>query len=250
MAGFVYFFEDIETLPSVAGIPPECGLDGVFEDASFESARVFNGPDGKSGLAISIQPPKGGSGARAGYWPDRQTWRKVERKEGESLVTTHWLGIENDSPPRPEDLLRERAVGGFSVKSRLGSEWRIPCLHLPVEQRRFPTHLPVVCRYEGGEIVGRVDNRYEVICADAARLKDDIPRSLESEWWPFVVRLLGINYRIGVAEASALGIIDSQNWRAYLACAYGDAAIVEEESEKKRADTPPSSSSESPAARD
>lgn len=89
---------------------------------------VTSGPDGQPGTVLYAVPTHGELPAALGYFPDRQTWRRL-------ADTGAFLGWINDSPPAAVDLERRDQVSGYLVTDGHGQKWAIPAIRSPENPR-------------------------------------------------------------------------------------------------------------------
>lgn len=133
------------------------------------------------------------------YLPDRQTWTADPLKR-------YWLGITNDDPPKPTELVRKRPVDGLGTVLGDGNEWVIPSVVM----------LPAVFDLDAQAKPIKVPHpRYKSFvdeCGWALQaVIDALLQVAEPDWrrsLAFVVTALGINYRINQEIAIRLGILD------------------------------------------
>lgn len=141
----------------------------------------------------------------AQYQPQRQTWQDCGR---------FWIGMENDLPPGPADLVREFGFQGHEIELA-ENKWRIPLLRRWHAQRcDHVTALPKCIRPVNGKLVETVSPKYQHF--------DDIAESI---WQSFLKQetvsievlfkncaaLLAINYRMGAEEVALLGLLDHES---------------------------------------
>lgn len=214
-AGLLYY------LPGAKGCTPEIlerfGLTELFRGGSPESCESA-GPDGKGGVIVRVTPERPIDGAvkpRVGFFRDRQIWEEARAADGSGA---YWLGRE--FPPLPVDLQRPELVGGHRVRLEDGNDWLVPCA------RVFPTgtNLPEAMSLgPNGEIVYEVLPRFIEISKRAARVWDyfqwlygtrekEIEQITDREAFEIACAALGINYRIGLREASFLRLLSTRNY--------------------------------------
>lgn len=167
------------------------------------------GPDKLNGCLVA------GGNRPPDFFPDaRQVWEEVPTPGG-----TYWIGLENaQTPPGPQDLTNAVNVDGHFVRLGDGNDWRIPlvwrwdkenCLHAIALPRKLTRRI-----VEGRTVMSMdVIAGYEPLVAIAARIWDSYingsPISL-NQLFEDAALLLSVNYRIGVAELSLLGLVDEQ----------------------------------------
>jgi hypothetical protein len=242
MAGFLYYFPKSPNLvPSK--IPSECELSFLKDMDGEYSAVGSKGPDGDNGFIISCHP----SPDKIGYYPESQTWEAVEHPT--TGVITHWIGVDNNQRPCPEDLLKRNFNG--SDKVRLGDDnfWIIPIVEayskgLDVNHIwlvTLPKHIKM-SRLMETKIT--VVPGYEELIALGAKWRETIYKGGkydQGDFWRFLAALLAVNYRVGRAEINMLGIaMDDNGMNATVVkAALGIYELeAEEEAQKKMGDIP------------
>jgi hypothetical protein len=258
MAGILYFLPKV-ALPALVcargkisrEILASCGLQEILADVTEKShAALFDlskaGPSGDSGTVLIPLPAKGGAPKRATYCPRLQTWQRVTDKL--------WIGLDKEYPPTPEDLERRAIRRGYKLPLSAPSP---SSLHVPIlRSPRGATSLPEDLSLDAaGELVVRVKESHRRLWEDAAPIWDFfIDRSRgelsRAEALRFAIRVLGVNYRFGLAEQHLLHWIDSDNLFEVLMLAV-DVPAVEEfnGTQKKTPDAPaPACSKPSPGA--
>ena len=208
MRHFLYYLPGLQTPPTEALIKSE-GLTPSVGDGC-RSRGTDSGPDSTAGQVIA---PAGEAGI--GFWPDRQTWMKCGG---------YWIGWENGKQPGPEDLKREELVEGEMVKMGDGHEWLIPMIRSTIRGTCLPQGHVL---NEDGEWSARPMKVYQELSADAERLwqwfeleivgddslptdaeKDKIAPPSTQELADIVCHALSVNYKVGRADVSALGLLD------------------------------------------
>lgn len=230
----------------------EHGLEETFSDVASVSRQtatndlVQRGPGGFSGVITTVYPAAGpdpsrpgGDMKRTGFHPDVQTWRRVLSTPGDGRATTHtelWIGIDNEYPPTPEDLLRSDAEiigdearpahGGFAMTLADGRRWRVPVIRRPdalVRSGKPITLLPMDMGWDAaGRYVETLKAQYQALWEDCGAICDllvdadgrpregdyEISREDGLKW---ALRILGVNYRYGRHEQNLLHAIDKTN---------------------------------------
>ena len=122
MSGLLYYLPNQTRaikLPEVRAL----GLGYAF-DSRMVACGVAKGPDDQQGAVIGDDRHL--ELAHIGYYPDRQRWLKIPKQDA-------WVGLTLHARPRPEELLRSRALRGHRVKLRDGQEWEIPVARALIE---------------------------------------------------------------------------------------------------------------------
>ena len=242
------------------------GLDGVFADVQSPqldcslNALAGRGPENLPGVILCAfssssggEPPR-----RLGYYPREQTWHACyERMKDEggrmneeklqpssfSLHPSFYLGLDTASPPTPADLARKQIYRGHRVKLADGHEWEVPILRSPAGVTSLPRSMSwdaagsfelrvkrdYVAAWDASEATMRLF--YEPGSDRTIDLEEACLRGLEA---------LAINYRVGRAEQSILGLIDSTNWEeVLLASVDGPTVTAYLTAQKKNTPSPP-----------
>jgi hypothetical protein len=186
---FLYYQPDGESPPGYAfDGPPPC------------TRACLRGPDGGKGVTL------GASADGLGYYPDRQTWRKLPE-------SNCWVGC--DTLPGPRELRRARQLPGVPVQLGDGNEWTIPYARRFVESDDvvIPVCALPRCREMGddgkwgrGEVVGK----YKPLWQIATEAWDAFGGEATSEEWECqaCAVVLAANYRVSETEISMLGLFD------------------------------------------
>ena len=186
---------------------------------------------------------------RVGYFPDRQTWRRIPGSEV-------WLGWYTAEPPGPEDLLRPDAVDGLPVETLAGHRWMVPLARGYADtpgNAGWYCALPqtLVRDDEGQWTAGEVVAKYRPLWDTACRWQDARDGVQPGEDGQAMVTfdnviaaavaVLAVNYHLSTAEVDLLGLLTTFEPARIL-----DAAIDFEkqlEFAKKNAGQPPENSS-------
>jgi hypothetical protein len=253
VAGFLYYVPSGTSAATEADLAA-IGL-GEILVAGTAHCPVTGGPDGGAGVVLAGESD---GKQRVGYYPDRQTWRQAP---GQSW----WLGYVTDDKPTPADLQRADAVGGYVVTLEDGNGWTVPVARSMRGNGTLPAQLDLS---SDGKLMRRPLARFEALCAGAERVwtyfncvRDvlsgggDVTESqdLESQTeqlWPVAIDALGVNYRVGVIEVVALGLLTDQNvvqvWQALIdliTLTEVDADMADAQKKTEPASTPDGSGS-------
>ena len=202
MAGFLYF------IPGAKYAPDKQRLQALqlehLAEAAFMLTPCSSGPDGRAGLTIAIDPaslPPGAALPRVGYWPERQTWRQCGG---------FWLGLEKDSPPRPEDLIRPNHKGGHKVTIKNEQEILIPPFRtLPnswqLNQQGILERVPADEFAELKNVADRIwlDIQNDMDLINAGEIADYQHMSAQ-EQFNAIAKFITLNYFVGIWEISLL----------------------------------------------
>ena len=192
----------------------DLGLDVTFRDVKgndeAQIAKCYSGPNGLSGVTITYQTPDHRLPSKVGY-QDEWEWHEVSDRV--------WIGIDPESPPTPQDMIRKRWFNGY-----VEDQFTIPFV------RRFDDSTALPCNFyfhRDGDNREEVHNAYRDIYSrmpqvhgwfknnefanqdtfdkfDAARLALDV---------------LSVNYRISEFEQNILGTITTENFLSILSYA-------------------------------
>lgn len=182
------------------------GLGYALGEGGHPSASMNPGPDKGSGVVFSM-PGRGAAGPSL-QAADKAVWEKIPGLEA-------WVGFDPAAPPRPADLERERIFEGYSVDLGDGQTWVVPV----VREIRGTTVLPRSRKWDGvawsdGEILPR----YRQLFSDACKVWDRmtggdagteiVAVTVDTD---LAARALALNYRLGPAEISHLGLFDTRS---------------------------------------
>jgi hypothetical protein len=165
-----------------------------------------------------------------------------------------WLGWSNAAPPTPTDLARTEQIDGYVVtledpssidnsalrsaafryaeqsrQSAIGNcQWLVPIGRIFPEGTALPAALALG---PGRKIVRTVLPRFAEACRTAGRIWDQVRAAVgllnegekvapmsDLEEFEAAAAILGLNYRVGAAELSALGCLTTKNLQTVLTC--------------------------------
>lgn len=138
-------------------------------------------------------------------------WQKIDPSLS-GLAKSYWIGWEKDAPPKPEGLARRTRFAGQDLKLN-GEVWHVPIARL----------LPRVFGVDQeGHLSQIVAERYREVYGEAWRwcqlrlglLEDG--NIDDGDLFRLAARILGLNYRVGVAEIAALGLLDGYSLQRVL----------------------------------
>lgn len=229
MAGFLYFIPDFHVRPDQSR-PSDAelrrrGLDHLVGAMLTSAAISHGGPGECSGVLLAVDEAslmRGGRRVeRIIYLPARQTWRVWPDAE-HVKQSGFWIGFETADRPRPMDLARRDAPHGgqgYPVPMANGDAYHIP------PQRFFPDTFEMTA----GGVVARVTKKeflpmkaaaeklyqmfYETaaILAEADGDENATPGLDDTEMFVVGTQFLSLLYRVGVAEATVLGLWDDDS---------------------------------------
>lgn len=215
--------------PFASSLGEALRTDRLF-DAMVVANDVSVGPNGSSGALVVVHHPDWPDSHRLGYYPDEQTWRDCGG---------FWLGYVTNMPPGPDSLQRDPLVSGYDYE--LGDEriWHAPLIRHPGGAANLPKTMGVNASGAYIEsVVPSLEWAWELSRKiwDEYFLGEGISRA---EVFGLAVKCLGLNYRIGPHEATALRLFDSENAALVLKAAIAEPLIREfmaaEESKKNQA---------------
>lgn len=161
------------------------------------------GPSGGGGMMatafIDGNPP-----ARMVYLKDQQTWVKVQNDP------ELWIGLDNQEPPGPDDLVRSEVISGHPAKLK-GHEYQIPVIRSPISG----TGLPEDMHYDAdGQFVVSLQPRWQRLWEDSGDVwdmlyTDEHPAMEFSKILDLCLKFLGVNYRYGRFEQAAMRLVDT-----------------------------------------
>lgn len=242
MAGFIYWFPgtraDVVNNDKLRdSLLHECGLSTSLADCrsvdltnNTESVITGSscGPDGKPGCLVYPKHVDGSDPEIGwGYFPEQQTW--LQRRG-------FWIGWDKQRPPEPEDLERQHVYSSHIITDAHNRRWKIATIRALGEQQCLPVdyyydadgcqHKAVKIEYRNlWELAGEVFDSFN---RDA---RMDIKEDRESWLVDAALTFLGLNYRVGRHEVTALreagrGIMDTMwvvtintvaiDWATYL----------------------------------
>ena len=223
MAGLLYFLpgkmRDVRAGDAIAA-----GLGHYFDEGcTVTPCQVAAGP-GDGGSGVVIADPSNVSDLRVGYYPDKQTWRKVPGGDV-------WVGFYSDQRPKPQELLRDDAVTGHAVTLADHQRWFVPVARAWVDDSGDMTWINMLParstldddgNWQPGDVVGHYRPLWEIAerwfdawsgSIDVSDPDDDEKAVVEFTFnnaHDAAVTALSANYRVGCAEAALLGLLDEQ----------------------------------------
>lgn len=236
MSALNYLIPDVEMIQSrqLDKIPEACNLKSVLHDACWNATPCNTSPDGRPGCVLHIDKSPGSDGKQSpcsGYQPDHQTWCEVWDGDGK---VTHWVGWHNETPPKPQDLIRNKTVTGHNVELRQ-HEWIIPVVHAGII---CPITIPNVFTFGPQGLTMQVSEEYQKLTAQAERVFEELCGIVEhklsnDDLFYFCSDLLNVNYRIGPKECAALELFDTSAFVSVCVVACGMKDVKDNEESKK-----------------
>lgn len=202
MAGLLYYVPDRRAIG--IDVVKELGLGYAMDRGGPQHAGMQPGPDTGSGVVFSFADPDGKSPSL--HAAGGATWEQVP---GSPV----WIGFDPEDPPRPDDLARAEQRDGHAVRLGDGNDWLVPVARAVDGTSPLPRRL----RWDGETWApGDVLQQYTDLFGEACRIWDTViagdadSRTLSVECG-IAVMALAINYRLGPAEVSLLGLFDTVN---------------------------------------
>lgn len=198
----------------------EIGLGYAFEDGQLAKRQNSSGPDGQPGAIVcrssSIWQDD------CGYFPERQTWRKIPKLDGIQI------GWKNDFKiSSPAEISRPALLPGRNVTLEDGNAWQVPVArrwHKIENAAIYATALPCLGHLtdDGRWINGDVKERYRVLWDLVNGYQDAVETAFESAEegaesvsveYPIdelAIEALKTNYYVSHVEADILGIYSAE----------------------------------------
>jgi len=215
MSGFVYFLPDRNGRPADADLVA-AGLAHLVPAGPCR--QVTAGPGGAAGVVFAAAAT---DSRGVGFWPDRQTWRKVPGGPA-------WCGMFHhpELPPAPADLARPDALPGHTVRLADGRAWVVPLARALAEEDETLTAyqaLPQTTtvdedgRWQPGGLLPRFETLWAAALGwwgaktaadvDTAPAGEGARATLDFDGLHDAALLaLATNYRLGKAEVALLGL--------------------------------------------
>lgn len=130
------------------------------------------------------------------YDPGSQDWVRFKG---------YWIGRQNDSLPKPEDLAKYRPLAGFSVPDVHGNHWMAPCI-----RARNPNRCTLIIDYgfdENGKFTSQVKAKDQALWDRAGEAIDYLAGRLalsDEQINLMAIEFLASHYFLGVGEIYAL----------------------------------------------
>lgn len=229
---FFYYLPQISAHQVTPGLLAGRGLAGPLKDCLGERVfgdrvsrhNVVRGPDGSSGVILFAPPFGGGEIDRPGYHPEHQEWTQVLGADGVS----YWLGRDREQPPSPEGLRREDQLDGYEQVLGDGRAWLCPTIRRAWVVPRVPQSYG----RHNGRFERRVLPEYEDVWKQSAGWLAE--RLTDEEWFDASVTCLGLNYRLGAEEITALGLLNDRTMQAVMESALDEPWFREAQQDPKK----------------
>lgn len=197
--------------------------------------RDVKGPDDQMGLLLVPRPLDGQIPCKS-YLPEHQEWRRAEDASGK------WIGWQRDQPPGPQDLVKRDALSAkWFFKDAKDGEWVIVTAR---SSNEGVVSLPTTYTFKDNVMISRVTPRYQSLFELSGAVYDHMAVlfSMDEETTDFMmdeaslvqaaIQVLGVNYRVAVAELTALDelnyeILKAESVSGILMC-FIDRPILDE----------------------
>jgi hypothetical protein len=215
MSGFLYFRSG-DTRPLTKEGIAKLGLSYAFTGSIENRQTTGNSPSGKAGSVLAEDARH--QGKTIGYYPDKQTWRKLPNVEGRPEL---WVGYWNDAKPGPEDLERKPMLPGeVSMMLGDGKRWVIPTLTEFDDAMKGECQLPAPLEYDDegnlfttkptgiyGQLWDAVHPVALGVCFGSSEADAEIKEPSDAEVRKAAFTLLRANYVVDMPELVALGCL-------------------------------------------
>jgi len=205
MGDFYYFVPGVSAVNAAA--IRALGLAGSLGE-HYEQGTVDSGPGGAFGTMLQASGQKRPLRCDA----EAQDWFPSVPKGG--VPAAYWLGFETAAPPGPADLIRERVIPGADVVLADGNAWHCPTARWAAGESGLP--LRVGLDAEGRRNMSVVE-RYAELWSMAMEVLAELAaiggQGEQAGGMTFERALaiaaaaLGANYRVGLLEVEALGLL-------------------------------------------
>lgn len=218
MNHFLYFIPGETAAGAGQALIERAGLRYAFKGTQPTVRPNSKGPGGRQGMLLGV----------AGVNVDDLVCREPEQIWGDAPNGKHMVGYYADRLPGPHDLEREEFVAGHQVLLGDRRRWTVPVA------RCFPagTNLPCALAMGPDGVERKVRPEYVGLCNCAEKvfayfkaIDEALPAAREGGevlideevalderyFLQMAVDALGVNYRMGHAEANLLGLFDTEN---------------------------------------
>lgn len=204
MSALLYFFPGAKA--GGRALFEAAGLGYAIEGGGAGAVALTDrGPNGMPGAIVAPPSPRGRQALPQAA--DSARWSEIPGGKA-------WVGWQPDAPPRPEDLERRVTIPGHHVQLADGREWLVPV----ARRVTGASGLPRAMRWDGvdwstGEVLPAYAGLWGAACSLWDRLLnvdaqgDHVTVNVECD---AAAAALAVNYRLGPAEISALGLFTTQ----------------------------------------
>lgn len=235
----IYFLADVQREQVLKGDSIDrallCarGLGLVFDDVEPRQIAAANltgnGPGDKPGCVIAYQTADGVIPDRMGYFPDEISWEEINPKV--------YIGIRKNSPPTESDLRRSRTFQGYDVTMASGEKYIVPVIRRPDNTTDLPRSLRLD---KAGCVVETIREQYRSYWDASASViqwftaENGFNEFDKAGALRLAVSALSLNYRFGMDEQNAIGLLDSESYLSVLSCSIDLPAILRAQEAKKK----------------
>lgn len=212
MPGFIYFLPGL-TAATDAELQ-KAGLGYALDGRRFAFGAISAGPDRGPGLLITIA----GDDVPCAFKPDEQDWQLAP--------AGYYVGVSKIARPGERDLRRSKMrAAPYTVDLGNGDRWSVPIVRGTINKSSLPQFIRL--GPDGQSYHYEPMPEFAGIIADAEKLwativeeKDGTYRvkmttGLEfTEMFRIAIGALALNYRVGPAECSLLGLFTTGNLAA------------------------------------
>lgn len=206
------------------------GLQIVFRDCLDELVFAESkGPGGVPGVLVYALPITREKPFALRFREDQQEWIDCG---------THWLGIQRDCGPSPDGLQRKKILESYQYYLADGREWYCPKI------RRLDMPLvPAFWKVNKGTFRLEVKEQFVDVwekSADWTNRAMPLPEVMEN-----CALLLGLNYRVGLNEISAMNMLDNKAAHDVILAAIDEQFLIDLVNAQKKSEFPDSTLAES-----
>jgi hypothetical protein len=209
--GFLYFVPGFTRPITFKEVRTFC-LGYAFESGPQSGQCAINTPTGTAGMIFADKARH--AEGRVKMDMENQVWRKMPRPGQQDVYVGYW----KDAKPGPDDLKREKQVGGYQVAMLDGSRWTVPLVMMfEKTSEQLLSGLPTKMALDDqGEVVaGDVIDRYQFLydamsdyaaAMQAGKLIELLEALPLSKVCKDARTLLAANYIVDLPEIHALDI--------------------------------------------
>jgi hypothetical protein len=209
--GFLYFVPGFTRPITFKEVRTFC-LGYAFESGPQSGQCAINTPTGTAGMIFADKARH--AEGRVKMDMENQVWRKMPRPGQQDVYLGYW----RDAKPGPEDLKREKQVGGYQVAMLDGSRWTVPLVMYFDEsagqlRSNLPSYLDV--DDEGNLVPGQViplySHLWELTAPFAEQmLSENGPEVSLEDIYLAARTLLQVNYVVDAAEIAQAQILTTE----------------------------------------
>lgn len=165
---------------------------------------------------------------------DAVGWRNMKEITGDELHADVFLGFVEGKKPGPADLLRRKTLAGNGLKLADGNTYQIPVALAYTDDGAPVQLLPGAISMQGGRWMKVLHDEYRALTIQSISLVASLTETGGMGFDPdFAVKVLALNYRIGPAEVSVLGLFDYPDTPIEIVKAFCDVKGFLEVAKKK-----------------